>query len=64
LSEYFCYVVARRPLSLFATLWYGTTATVTARLLPSITGGKLPDGQSSIIEVDDMARSTSTASVS
>jgi hypothetical protein len=53
-----CYAVVLRTVDRLGNRCDRSTATVTARLLPSITGGKLPDGQSPIIEVDDMEDGT------
>jgi hypothetical protein len=58
LYEDICYEVVLRTVDRLGNRCDRSTATVTARLLPSITGGKLPDGQSSIIEVDDMEDGT------
>ena len=60
LYEDICYEVVLRTVDRLGNRCDRSTATVTARLLPSITGGKLPDGQSSIIEVDDMEDGTRT----
>ena len=60
LYEDICYEVVLRTVDRLGNRCDRSTATVTARLLPSITGGKLPDGQSSIIEVDDMEEGTRT----
>ena len=58
LYEDICYEVVLRTVDRLGNRCDRSTATVTAKLLPSITGGKLPDGQSSIIEVDDMEDGT------
>ena len=62
LYEDICYEVVLRTVDRLGNRCDRSTATVTAKLLPSITGGKLPDGQSSIIEVDDMEDGTPTLS--
>jgi hypothetical protein len=58
LYEDICYEVVLRTVDRLGNRCDRSTATVTARLLPSITGGKLPDGQSSIIEGEDMEDGT------
>ena len=60
LYEDICYEVVLRTVDRLGNRCDRSTATVTAKLLPSITGGKLPDGQSPIIEVDDMEDGTRT----
>ena len=58
LYEDICYEVVLRTVDRLGNRCDRSTATVTAKLLPSISGGKLPEGQSPIIEVDDMEDGT------
>ena len=56
LYEDICYEVVLRTVDRLGNRCDRSTATVTAKLLPSITGGKLPDGQISLPGPFDPAR--------